>query len=792
MIKQIVLFVILLLLVHADLLATDVAEVEPLTDRWLMVHINDGHVEHSQKGQPRNHERVVATPLDTARADKAQTWSVTSTEDPKYAQPVAPVRVGRKSKGTDFSWLVEKWENNRAVNISPDHSSEHWIYLELPAPLQRGLTYSVSCGDLIPKAFNLTLRFDEKTARSEAVHVNLIGYPCNSPAKYGYVYHWMGDAGSLEVKALEGKTFQLIDQANEKDNAVFAGKVSFRAARNQAETGQIKDTPNGNYLNADVCECDFSAFQTPGKYVLSVDGVGCSFPFSVADDVYREAFYTTARGLYHNRSGIELKKPYTEFERPAPHNPGLTPGFAGKLVYTRSRFVDWKNGDSDPADKPAIVAGIAGPLDAWGWYQDAGDWDGYFSHLNVASTLLLAYQLKPKNFRDGELNIPESGNGIPDILDEAAWLPRFCRRLREELIKKGYGTGGIGLRVCGDHFGSDGEGVPSYLDVKRQWIVSGEDPWSTYRYAAVAAELAWCFSKAGLKDPEHADWPREAIESYRWAEANTKPGDDDGKPAAGSELREWRSYAAAALFRLTGESRYQEQLDKDTAWITPDTLLEYDARWSPWVHVLGGGSGKYNPALVDRLRAAVMKSCNTLALDTSRKRALRWGGNWWMPMVNGLQSTPQILEGMVGYELTKESDPNRARAFLAAVVTSCDYVLGTNALNMTWVTGLGPRHPRWVFHLDAWYNGKNKPHPGIIPYGPVQKRQNLGMGPWDSDWANQTLHPAIDSWPGNERWFDNRCAPTSSEFTIHQNTCVAAATFGWLCGSAKQDGASGK
>jgi hypothetical protein len=158
-------------------------------------------------------------------------------------------------------------------------------------------------------------------------------------------------------------------------------------------------------------------------------------------------------------------------------------------------------------------------------------------------------------------------------------------------------------------------------------------------------------------------------------------------------------------------------------------------------------------------------------------------------MLIGQQTTPKIFEGLVGYELTKESDPNQARAYHAAVVGSCDYVLGTNAFNMTWITGLGVRHVKEVFHLDAWYNGKSVPHPGIIPYGPTKKRTDIAQGPWDGDWANRTAYPAIDNWPGNERWFDNRCAPGTSEFTIHETTCVAAATFGWLCGPAKKEGA---
>ena len=760
------------------------AELLAHTDRWLVVHVVDGHVVHHGKGQKSGDERTVVRRIDTARADKAETWTISSLDDPAYKSGKAPLRVARKTRGCDFAARVESWKDGHAVNQNPDHALEHWIYLEVPSPLRSGSTLTVSSGDLLPGAPALALRYDVRSSRSEAVHVNLVGYPTTSPAKYGYVYSWMGDGGSLEVRALEGRPFRLIDVPS--GSIAFTGALKFRFAKDHPETLQVQDSPpHGNYLKADVCECDFSAFSQAGAYVLSVDGVGCSFPFKIGADVYREAFRTAIRGLYHNRSGIALTRPYTEFERPAPHNPLVTPGFKGKLVYTRSRFVDWKNGDHDDADRPAIVAGIVGPLDAWGWYQDAGDWDSYESHLTVPAILLLTWELAPGNFKDGELNLPESGNGIPDILDEAAWLPRFCRRLRAELIQKNYGTGGIGLRVCGDHFGGDGEGVPSYLDVQRQWIASGEDPWSTYRYAGVAAHLAWCLRKAGLADPDKVDWAAEAKESWTWARDHTREGDEAGRPSAGYPLRDARAYAAAALFRLTGEEVYQKRLAEDTSGVSADTAISDQARWGPWLHVLGGGSGAYDPALVARLRGAVLRGCREVAIDTPSRRALRWGGNWAMPMLVGQQTTPWILEGMLGCALLEKSDPGQARAFRAAVVTTCDYFLGTNSLNMTWVTGLGPRCPREVFHLDAWCNGKGKPHPGIIPYGPWKKDRDTGVGPWDKEWANPTLHPGIDEWPGNERWFENRNAPLTSEFTIHQNTVFAAAAYGWLCGPAE-------
>ena len=124
--------------------------------------------------------------------------------------------------------------------------------------------------------------------------------------------------------------------------------------------------------------------------VLSLQGA-----FRLHADVYREAFRTVARGLYHNRSGIALEAPFTEFTRPAPHNPKLTPGFAGKLIYTTVRFTEW---GSEGGDAKVLLAGSKGPIESCGWYQDAGDWDSYYTHLRVAQELLLAYEMAPAHF----------------------------------------------------------------------------------------------------------------------------------------------------------------------------------------------------------------------------------------------------------------------------------------------------------------------------------------------------------------------------------------------------------
>ncbi len=742
-----------------------VVEVLPLTERIVMVHFADGRVLHSRLGQSWGQETVQVAVLNTSNAALTNTYSITSTNDPAYASGLRPVLVGRKTKGTDFAWS----------NVSPYCSREHWLYLTLPVAMQRGMTYQIDIGTLATNGRFWPLTFDEFRTRSEAVHVNLLGYVPGAPQKYGYVFHWLGDQGSLPLSSYQGRTFRLISHPG--GALAFAGQLVFRKSATQAETGQASDTPNANFLGAEVYECNFSAFTNSGNYVLAVDGIGCSFPFQLKADVYREAFQTLARGLYHNRSGIELKAPFTSVPRPVPHHPTLTPGFTNRLRYTSVRFSEW---GSEGGDAATLLANSKGLLQCAGWYQDAGDWDGYYSHLNVAQVLLFAYEMAPRNFSDGELNLPEGINGVPDILDEAAWLPRFLFRLRHELMAKHYGTGGVGLRICGDAFGPDNTNsilAGSWQDTNRTWVVSGEDPWSTYRYAGTCAHLAYCLSLSGARDPEGIDWGAEAAEAYAWAATNTLAG-DESKTALGP-LAVPRAYAAAALFRITDNKNYENQFSADETAVTATTVLSQgDSAYPVMIYALGGGVGQPATTLRNRMRAAVLATADEYGLNTSAKRSLRWGGNFWMPMLVGQQTTPAVLEVAAGYVVAKQSNPTKALQYLGVLHTTCDYFLGCNSLNMTWATGLGARHPNQIFKIDSWCLGY---HPGIVPYGPWRTESVNPTWVTDHDWPNLTVYPAITNWPGNERWHDNRWSPMTGEFTIHQTIAPSAAIFGLLC-----------
>ena len=176
----------------------------------------------------------------------------------------------------------------------------------------------------------------------------------------------------------------------------------------------------------------------PGTYRVCVEGVGCSHPFEIRDDVWRKAFYVSVRGLYHQRSGIEIGPPYTSFRRPRNFHPD-----DGVRVYaSTARLMETSNGLAPKSDVfTMLMQGRTAEIvpDAWGGYCDAGDWDRRIQHLLASRLLLELFELFPDYFERFDLNIPGS-NDLPDLIREALWDIDFYKRLQ---TKEGGVRGGI-------------------------------------------------------------------------------------------------------------------------------------------------------------------------------------------------------------------------------------------------------------------------------------------------------------------------------------------------------------
>jgi len=774
--------------------ASDIVEVLPLTDQILLVHFDDGNVIYHKLGESRNSDVLVSDPLNLADAMAAASYTLSSTDDINYTAVKNPSQVGRKSKGTDYLMQGPR---------TTGRADEHWVYLHLPSKMQTGKNYTLSTGTLAKNGNSFTFTYNEKNLRSEAVKVNQAGYIPSAKTKMGYVYHWMGDKGGLQLTAYAGKDFWITDYTS--GEVKFTGQLTFRAAADNPETGQA-ETPNYNFLNAEVYECDFSDFSTPGKYRLAVEGIGCSFPFEIKEDIYRASFKTTARGLYHNRSGIELTTEFTEHRRPAPHNPNLTPGFQNRLRYSTTRSCDTESdGGNASAIRALVGSGDKGLINTWGWYQDAGDWDGYPTHLRIPVLLLLAYEMAPEKFTDGELNIPGKNNGIPDILDEARWLIEYLHRTRHAIMDAGYGTGGVSGRVCGDYWGDD---VPdssspngSWGDVRRTWYVFGEDPMNTYMYAGLASHYAYLLSLSNKTCPTGINWLQEATLAYNWAKENTREGDENA-PHAVTSLNDARMYAAANLYKLTGKNEYHARFIKDSENIGSGTELideSTDTRFGVYSYLLLNkiDNTRTVAGAVERFKGATTATANIMVNGAAERRSCRWGGHFYMPMLVGQATTPWVIDGLMDYYI------NNKETSLTNVITTLDYFMGINPLNHIWFTGetediANPerRHVRGAFHLDSWYNidKADREVPGFAPYGPWRQEINIsaGGGWWTNEYPYASAYPPIKNeflpldnsstaWPGHELWFDYRYSPSSGENTVHQNTVHWAIATGLLC-----------
>ncbi|MGB1287276.1 MAG: glycoside hydrolase family 9 protein, partial [Aggregatilineales bacterium] len=178
-------------------------------------------------------------------------------------------------------------------------------------------------------------------------------------------------------------------------------------------SGQTSDVIEDSASRQTIVIADFSDCDTPGDYVLQINDQS-SPSFFISPDIYEQLPIDALRYYYLNRSGIELEAPFAgEYARPAGHL----------------------------SDNDVTCEGCAYTLDVSGGWYDAGDYNKYIVSAGISVwTLLNAYELMPDVYPDNSINIPESDNGIPDILDEARWELEFMMKMQ---IPPGYPDAGL-------------------------------------------------------------------------------------------------------------------------------------------------------------------------------------------------------------------------------------------------------------------------------------------------------------------------------------------------------------
>lgn len=197
-----------------------------------------------------------------------------------------------------------------------------------------------------------------------------------------------------------GSTFQVID-LNTKQS-VLEGSLEYKTS---GETD--------SYYGDEVWWFDFSLVQEPGTYyVLDVANNTRSYSFKIANDVYNSVLQDAVRMFFYQRAGCEKKSKY-----------------AGAAWADGASHIGYKQ------DKECRIYSNLNSKDYkdvhGGWY-DAGDYNKYTTWgCNYVENLLSAYRENPEIWTD-DYNIPESGNGIPDILDEVKWEMDWILRMQND------------------------------------------------------------------------------------------------------------------------------------------------------------------------------------------------------------------------------------------------------------------------------------------------------------------------------------------------------------------------
>jgi len=674
-------------------------------------------------------DRITGDALLELLAGRAETWTITSADDPDYAAGVAPLEVSRKSK--PVNWQHGGWGRD-------SFAMRHLVYLHLPQPLAEGAAYRLDCSRINLRETAHEFRYAPRTTWSEAVHNCQIGFRPDDPLKRGFLSVWLGTGGTQRYADDLG--FAVLEEASGRE--VFRGKLQMARRADQTEDMWVKEPRNWNYT--DVLRADFGEVRTPGAYRLYVDGVGCSYPFRIDDDVWERAFLVQMQGFYNQRSGIDLGPPYSEYRKPR----DLHPADGVRVLQSTQSVLD--GGDEWSLSKHATGQLVP---EGWGGYHDAGDWNPRrMTHMRNNTDLLLELlRMYPDYF--GKLSWPlPQDYAVPPMLNEILFEVDCFRRLQLP-----NGACRHGMETEGDP--RDGEvSWKQTMDV----YVFAPDPWSSFIYAGIAARLAGVLERydGGLA----ATYRESAVRAMDWAENEWARIREQPEVKARWEIVDDRNLAAIELYRLTDEPRWLEVFMEDT-------VLEAERpELFSWGRNVQQHAAFVYATLPDRLADPVLKAKARAATIEMAERALRYAdGNAWglttsdkgRPLFQFFYSVPQAVDLARAHYLTGD------QRYLAGVLQACVFPGGANPMNATFTVGVGTDWPHNPLKVDARITGQPTPV-GQTVYGPCDYLH------WQGDFhvwpMNQLLSqvnvPGPYEWPVPEAFYDIWIYVAQDEYTV--------------------------
>lgn len=490
--------------------------------------------------------------------------------------------------------------------------------------------------------------------------------------------------------------------------------------------------------NLEASLVDFSELTTPGTYQAFVGDDSIGHPINISDNALEGVAKASLKFFYFQRSSMELTEEFAgKYARPMGH-----PDTA--VMYHES---------TGKLDLTATFNGSKG------WY-DAGDYGKYVVNSGITTyTLLQLYQHNKAYFDTLNLNIPESKNDVPDILDEIRWNIEWMLTMQDE-------DGGVFHKLTTKQFA--GMVMPDKANKQRYAI--GKSTPATWDFVGVTALAADIYKRF---DPEFAEKCAVAAGKARWwatihpYEFFTQPKDvGTGTYTDGNAVDE-RMWGAAELYRITRQPAALEDLHmfsliknrrKLQGWQTVYALAAFTMATNPQI---------FEQADVDSSKLLIFSLADSYIEELNNGFGLAIGNEDFYWGSNSVVAN----KGMVLIHAYILSDDKK---YLNAAQGILDYLLGRNPLDLSYLTGWGVNQVMNPHHRPSEGDTVVAPVPGMLVGGPNSTAD---------DCAKKFIDPEAPA----KSYYDNSCSYATNEVAINWN-----APFAYLAGSLQAIYATGK
>jgi endoglucanase len=508
-------------------------------------------------------------------------------------------------------------------------------------------------------------------------------------------------------------------------------KLAFVATATPATVFSVRDAANGaivlmGSLSAPVLDrdsgdrvqtADLSSLGKPGTDLLDVPGLGRSFEFPIGPDVFARPLYLAMRSFYGQRCGtaVDLGSEFPGYRYPACHLEGAFHPSSGK----------------------------SGPrASAKGWH-DAGDYGRYIVNSGITTgSLLWSYELYEPRLAKLKLDIPESGNAVPDVLDEIRWNLDWMLSLQDE-------DGGVWQKQTSERF--IGFAMPQDDHTVSYVIGTGSEPYKSSCATAAYADAARA----------------AALRAWSWVTAHTdvlfqNPAGVQTGAYGDASCADERLWAAAELWRTSGDVRFDRYFLEHQAGLRAAITASDPPAWpnvaplALWAYALAPqGDGAVQAGIRgDSLAAAdaIVARTATNGYRTSLvTKDYGWGSNGVAANYALQLLIANALHGDVRY--------------VEAARDNLYYLLGRNAFSLSWVTRVGANPVRHPHHRPSAADTNAEPWPGLLAGGPNMKRQDAVMA-------------KLPELPVAKMYVDDEASYATNENAINWNAALVFALAG--------------